>query len=237
MQGGEGADDQQHSHIHCFLLRKSRIYFPDQAYLSSAPSDNRCDIEADAFCVASTKEEIMKHRTLSLSLGVVAMAGIAFAQAPEAPKPGPEHKALGYFAGKWTSEGEMKPGPYGPGGKMTSQDTCEWFSGGFQLVCRSQGKGPMGPMTSMGVLAYNPQDKAYTYYGIDSMGTSELAKGAKSGKTWTFTSKSYMEGQAFNSRYTIVETSPTSYTFKWDTSSDGTKWSTMMEGTTTKSST
>jgi Protein of unknown function (DUF1579) len=181
------------------------------------------------------QEEIMKPQTLSLSLGVVAMVGIAFAQAPESPKPGPEHKALSYFAGQWTSEGEMKAGPYGPGGKITSQDACEWFSGGFQLVCRSQGDGPMGPMTSMGIITYSPQEKSYTYYGIDSMGTSELAKGARTGKTWAFTSTSNVGGQTFKSRYTMVETSPTSYTFKWDTSPDGGKWSTMMEGTATKS--
>jgi hypothetical protein len=129
----------------------------------------------------------------------------------------------------------MKPGPFGPGGKMTSQDTCEWFSGNFHVVCRSQGKGAMGPMSSLGVITYSAPDKAYTYYGIDSMGSSELSKGTKSGGTWTFTSKSHMGGQAFNSRYTIVETSPTAYTFKWDTSEDGTKWSTVMEGKATKS--
>jgi hypothetical protein len=183
------------------------------------------------------KGKIMRSHILSLSLGLVTMLGIALAQAPDSPKPGPEHKALNYFAGKWTSEGEMKPGPYGPGGKITSQDTCEWFSGGFQLVCRSQGKGPMGPMSSMGVLTFNMQEKAYTFYGIDSMGANELAKGDKSGKTWTFTSTSNVGGETFQSRYTMVETSPTSYTFKWDTSPDGSKWSTMMEGTATKSGT
>ena len=92
-------------------------------------------------------------------------------------------------------------------------------------------------MKVLGVLAYNPADKAYTYYGIDNMGMSELSKGEKSGKTWTFSSKSQMEGQAFHSRYTMTETSPTSYTFKWDTSPDGSKWTTVMEGKSTKAGT
>jgi uncharacterized protein DUF1579 len=180
----------------------------------------------------------MRNQALKVCLGVMATAGIALAQeqrSPQMPKPGPEHKAIAYFEGKWTSEGEMKAGPHGPGGPMTSQDTCEWFKGGFQLVCRSEGKGPGGPMTSMGILTYSAADKAYTYYGIDSSGMSELSKGSKSGNTWTFTSKSAMHGQTFNSRYTIVETSPTAYTFKWDTSPDGTKWETMGQGKTTKS--
>lgn len=170
------------------------------------------------------------------SLAIVAFGTVALAQAPPAPKPGPEHKALGYFAGRWTSEGDLKPGPLGPGGKMTSSDSCEWFAGGFQLVCRGQGKGPMGPMTSLGVIAYSAADKAYTYYAIDSMGMSELSTGSKSGNTWTFTATSNVGGQTFKSRYTAVETSPTAYTFKWETSPDGTKWSTLFEGKATKAS-
>lgn len=180
----------------------------------------------------------MKNQTLALGLGVLATVSTALAQTPPAaPKPGPEQKTLAYFAGKWTTEAEMKPGPFGPGGKMTSQDNCEWFTGGFQLVCRGQGKGPMGPLSSLGIITYSQPDKMYTYYGIDNNGMGELSKGTKSGNTWTFTSKSQMDGQAFHSRYTMVESSPTSYTFKWDTSPDGTKWSTMMEGKATKAGT
>jgi hypothetical protein len=156
------------------------------------------------------------------------------AGAPAAPKPGPEVKALGYFAGRWTSESELKPGPLGPGGKMTGTDKCQWFAGGFQLVCRSEGNGAMGPMTSMGIMSYNVADKAYSYYGIDSMGTAEISTGSKKGNTWSFSANSTVNGQAFRSRYTVVESSPTSYTFKWETSPDGSKWSTLMEGTSTK---
>ena len=169
-----------------------------------------------------------------LVFGCGALLAFATAQAQDAPKPGPEQKALGYFAGKWTSEGEMKPGAFGPGGKMTSVDTCEWFAGGFQLVCRGQGSGAMGKMTTLGVIAYSPVEKSYTFYGIDSMGMTDYSKGKKSGNTWTFTSKADMQGKPVHSRYTMVEASPTSYTYKWDMSEDGTKWSTVMEGKSTK---
>jgi hypothetical protein len=166
-------------------------------------------------------------------VGLVALVAVTLAQAP-APKPGAEQKALGYFVGKWTSEGELKAGPLGSGGKMTGTDNCEWFTGGFQVVCRGEGQGPMGTMTSLGVMAYSGPDKAYTYYGIDNLGSSELAKGRKSGATWTYTSTSSVSGQTFQSRYTIVEMPPASYTFKWESSPDGTKWSTLAEGKATK---
>ena len=176
----------------------------------------------------------MNKQILVLGCSAMLAFATALAQAGEAPKPGPEQKALGYFAGKWTSEGEMKPGPFGPGGKMTSTDACAWFAGGFQLECRGTGSGAMGSMTTLGIITYNPVEKAYTFYGIDSTGMADYSKGKKDGKTWTFASKSEMNGKAFHSRYTMVEGSPSSYTYKWDMSEDGTKWTTMMEGKSTK---
>src|ERR687894_2577906 len=80
---------------------------------------------------------------------------VAAAQGQQPPKPGPEHKRLGFFVGTWKGEGEMKPGPMGPGGKMTSTDTCEWFEGRFAVVCRYEGKGPMGPSKGLGILGYS----------------------------------------------------------------------------------
>lgn len=174
----------------------------------------------------------MRTKIIVVAGSLLLTFGAALAQ--DAPKPGPEQKTLGYFAGKWTSEGELKPGPFGPGGKLSSVDNCEWFAGGFQLVCRGQGSGVMGTMTTLGVIAYNPTEKTYTFYGIDSTGMTDYSKGKKSGNTWTFTSKSEMNGKAFQSRYSMVEGSPTAYTYKWEMSEDGTKWTTVMEGKSTK---
>ena len=153
----------------------------------------------------------------------------------EMPKPGPEVKKLSYFVGNWTSEGEMKENPFGmPAGKFTSNDKCEWFTGGYQVVCHTTGKSPMGAMHSIGILSYNVNDKEYTYYGIDSMGMAEASKGNVSGDTWTYTADEKMGGKTFHGKYTIMTSSPDSYTFKYETSEDGQKWSTMMEGKATK---
>jgi hypothetical protein len=176
----------------------------------------------------------MKTHLVAWTMAVAVLGTVARAQAPAAPTPGPEHNALAFFAGKWTSEAELKPGPLGPGGKMKGSDDCQWFAGRFHIVCRGEGQGPMGSMTSLGVMTYSAADKGYTYYGIDSLGTSELSTGTKSGNTWTFTATSRYGGQTFKSRYTIVETSPSSYTFKWESSPDGTTWSTLAEGKATK---
>ena len=65
------------------------------------------------------------RRTIAVVVLVVTSSlGSLAAQAPP-QKPGPEHKKLEYFVGKWTSTGEMKASPFGPAGKITSSDTCE----------------------------------------------------------------------------------------------------------------
>jgi Protein of unknown function (DUF1579) len=151
-------------------------------------------------------------------------------------KPGPEHQRLGYFVGKWTSEGDMKPGPMGPGGKITSTDSCEWFEGRFAVLCRYDGKGPMGPSKGLGVLGYSTEEKVYTYYGVDStpMAMTSIPRGTVQGNTWTYTDEGMMGGQKVKSRVTLTELSPTSYTFKMEIQGPDGKWATAMESKNTK---
>ncbi len=150
------------------------------------------------------------------------------------PKPGPEVKKLAYFAGQWTSEGEIKANPMMPAGKMTSSDNCTWYPGAFFVVCNSKGTGPMGAITSMGLLGYNTEEKTYTYYGIDSSGHGSGGNGTTDGKTWVYTSEEKMGGKTMYGRYTIGDLTPDSYTFKWDMSQDNKTWSTVMEGKSTR---
>jgi hypothetical protein len=180
-----------------------------------------------------------KREMLAVSIGLVLLSGVVLAQTAgqgQAPQPTAEHKKLGYFVGKWTSEGDLKPNPWMPGGKYTSTDTCEWFEGGFALLCRSEGKGPMGPTKSVYILGYSTEEKAYTYYGIDNspMTMASVPKGTVQGDTWTFNDEAKMGGKMVKSRYSIKEASPTSYSFKWESVGDDGSWKTVMEGKSTK---
>ena len=181
----------------------------------------------------------MKHlKTAVLVVSILvtaALSALAEEKKMEMPKPGPEVKKLAYFVGTWTTEGELKENPFGmPAGKMTSTDKCEWFTGGYSVVCHSTGKGPMGAMHGIGILGYNTEDKVYTYYGVDNSGYAGLSKGKIDGNFWVFTSDEKMGGKAFHGRYSMDTASPDSYTFKYETSEDGQKWTTVMEGKTTK---
>jgi hypothetical protein len=64
---------------------------------------------------------------------------IAAQEQPPAPKPGPKHAKLAYFARKWVSEAEVKPSAFGPGGKFTSTESCEWLPGKFAVLCQCEG--------------------------------------------------------------------------------------------------
>lgn len=180
----------------------------------------------------------MKRFKLAVLLisGLLAAAVAAHAQEKKAgpPKPGPEVKKLAYFAGTWTSEGEIKANPIMPAGKMTSTDVCTWYSGGFHVVCNSKGSGPMGKMSGLGIMGYNTEEKVYTYNGIDNSGHLDSAKGTTDGKTWSYTSEEKMGGKSIYGRYTISDLQPDSYSFSWAMSEDNKAWSTVMEGKATR---
>ena len=161
------------------------------------------------------------------------LAAVAVAQM-EAPKPGPELKKLDVFAGSWTLDGTMKPGMMGPGGSMTENEKCAWMEGGFYLVCHADYKGSMGSGVEMSVMGYSSEDKAYTYREFSSTGEFVDSRGKLDGDTWTWTNDEKMSGMSMKGRFTIHMTSAASYTFVFDMSQDGTKWSTLMEGKASK---
>ncbi len=175
-------------------------------------------------------------RALTLALlAVIIFAEAVWAQAPpKMPKPGPEQKKLAYFIGHWNTEGELKPGPMGPGGKFTSTDHNTWLPGGFFVAFHSDGSTPMGASHEIAIMGYNSEEKVYTYDGFDNMGEHDVSKGTLEGDTWTWNSESKMGGQVMKGKFTIKEVSPTEYTFKYEWSTDGNTWTTGVEGKSTR---
>jgi hypothetical protein len=178
----------------------------------------------------------MKSAFTRLAVGVVASLASVQLAAAQAPKPGPEHQRLGYFVGRWTTEGDVQPGPMGPGGKVASTEDCEWFEGGFAVVCRSDGKTPMGPSKSIGILGYSPEEKVYTYYAVDNSGMTMagVPHGTVQGDTWTYNDESMMGGKKVKGRVTIKELSPTSYSFKMEFQGPDGNWTPAVEARSTK---
>jgi len=185
------------------------------------------------------KEEIMRVPR-SLVVPIIALvvfsSTVGFAQdTPAAPQPSAEHKVLEEWVGSWAGSGEMKPGPFGPGGTMTWTEDCSWFGEGkFHVVCKSEGSGPMGPSIGLGILGYHPDKKVYTHYGVDSTGWAGLSEGTRSGDSWKFTNKDTMGGKTYHGRFEITMVSAKEMRFSWEMSEDGKNWIEMMAGTSKK---
>ena len=173
-------------------------------------------------------------RSLAILVATLLLAAVAFAQMG-APKPAPELKKLDYFLGTWTSEGDAKPGPMGPGGKFSTSGNGKWMDGGFFLVIQSDFKSAaMGNAAGTAYMGYNADEKVYTYDEFNTMGENVHSKGTVDGDTWSWTNDMKMGPQTMKGRYSMKILSPTSYTYKFEMSPDGTKWDTVMEGKATK---
>lgn len=109
------------------------------------------------------------------------------------------------------------------------------MDGGFFLTSHSDFKCAMGDGTGLAVMGYNAEDKVYTYDEYNSVGDAKHSKGTVDGDTWTWTSDGKMGAQTMKARFTMKILSPASYSFKYEMPEDGTNWSTLMDGKSTKS--
>ena len=178
------------------------------------------------------------NRSVIVSICFLALSIGSFAQAPTASRieiTPPEVQRLAYYLGTWRGEGEAKSGPFGPAGKLSSTTTCEWFAGGFHLVCRGEESGPTGKRTFLNIKAYDEKAKAYTEYGISSRGESEYQTGGFIvGNKRTFVFNIDVEGKPTKLRYTELQVSPTLFTYQAEASIDGGPWTVIAEGKVTK---
>jgi hypothetical protein len=175
------------------------------------------------------------RRVSTITVFLTLLVAIAVSAQAQMPTPGPELKKLDFLAGSWTSDGDIKPGPMGPGGKMSITEHIEWMEGGFFLVSHSNFKGgAMGNGSGTSYFGYDTNDKVYTYDEFNSMGEAEHSKGTVDGDTWTWNSDEKMGGMTMKGRFIMKVLSPTSYSFKFDMSQDGTTWTTVMDGKATK---
>jgi hypothetical protein len=171
----------------------------------------------------------MRWSGMILAAGMV-LAAAAMAQ-ESTPKPAPEHKKLDVLVGSWILEGDVKPSSMGPGGKVTENEKCEWMEGGFFLICHVDFKSATsGNGSGLSVIGYSISDKAYTYREFNSWGEFEDSRGSLDGDTWTWTSDEKMGDAVMKGRFTMKFTSPAAYTFTYEMSSDGAKWTAVVDG-------
>ena len=177
----------------------------------------------------------MAAAVAALGIACAARAAEPEDKKAEAPKPSPEVDKLGYFLGPWTSEGVLKDGPLGPGGPTQGREVCRWMPGRFFIGCMIETKTPAGLMQIQGIYGWDAEKKVYRWWSFDNLGHSETAAGTLKDDVWTWKGSDKMGGKLIHSRYTVTVTSPTTQTFKWETSEDGKTFTTAAEGKSTKS--
>ena len=169
------------------------------------------------------------------SVAVILICGftaLSLAQAPPAPpKPGPEHKKLEYFLGKWTVEGVIKANEFVPAGKTVSTETCTLGPGGFYSESRAEG----GQLpTRLAIMTYDSNAKVYTSYYFNNVGLVGTATGSVNGNTWTWMEEDKFAGNAIKGRATITMSSPTQYTMQYEMADEKGGYTTILEGKATK---
>jgi hypothetical protein len=151
------------------------------------------------------------------------------------PQPAPQLRKLDYFTGTWRLEGEVKPGPLGPGGKLTETDRNHWMQGGFFLVVRSEFTiSSVGSGTGVAYMGYDSYENVYTYDEFNSMGDAIHSKGTFNRDTWTWSGERKTQSGIAKTRWIVKIVSASSYDFTFETSSDGNTWNTVMAGKATK---
>jgi Protein of unknown function (DUF1579) len=168
-------------------------------------------------------------------VSVFVLLGLSVVSAQDGmPKPGPEHAKLAYFVGKWTSEGELKPSSYGPAGKFTFTETCDWLTGNFALECRSDGQMSNLSVKGMSVMSYDPGEGKYVYFESNNMGENTYSKGTVEGDTWTWTNESQMNGKTLHSRFTLKRVDDNTATYKYEIGAGSDPLAIVMEGKQTR---
>src|SRR5512138_3826283 len=136
----------------------------------------------------------MKRLLIVVLLALVAPRAFAQAQPVQPPKPGPEVQRLAFMLGSWQDEVEIRQSPLGPARKESGTTNCEWFTGSFQMVCRSESHDATGKSASMSITAWDVARKTYVGFGMGSNGFVIQNTGQVSGNTWTFTTEAPAPG-------------------------------------------
>jgi hypothetical protein len=89
-----------------------------------------------------------------------------------------EEGMLDFFVGDWHNAGQVVPGPFGPGGKVTGSTTYQWGVGGKWLLYTSQLDLPgLGRYEVHGGVTFNSQGRRYDAFAANSLGNLMIYRG------------------------------------------------------------
>jgi hypothetical protein len=141
----------------------------------------------------------MNARCLASVVLFASLSSLARAQAPELPKPTPEHEALSKEVGVWDGEASVWMSPDAPPEKSQGVETNKML-GKFWLVSEYEGEMMGAKFTGRMNLGYDPVKKKYVGVWVDSISPHlQTVEGdyddATRTLTMTMTGTDFMTGQ------------------------------------------
>lgn len=149
----------------------------------------------------------------------------------ETPRPSQEHRRLSAFAGTWIGEETIHPSPWDPwGGPAVGRTEARMDLDGFYLITDYvEERDGHVRFRGHGVYGWDPVGACYTMSWFDSMG---LDGGIRAAGHWVGDTLTFERSQGeVTARYVYQLEGEGRYTFRIETSADGTTWRVFMEGT------
>ena len=147
-------------------------------------------------------------------------------------------KKLRYLDGSWILTGELKAGPWGRPGKFTRTERNSWQEKDWSLVSHWTEDQPTGVVSGRTKIEYDGKSKGYVFHEAGPGGGKQVGTGTLDANTGTWTWLGHTRlanGKAVQSRWTVHPISAASYRFLLEIASPGSKWTTVLRGTGTKS--
>ncbi len=138
------------------------------------------------------------------------------------PNPGPAHKRLEVFIGRWNTEGLTKEGQFGPATKIIGVDTYEWLEGGFFLVHRVDVQMGDDEVKGIEIIGYDDAKQTYHTYSFDNQGNNAIYEARVLNGIWNFAGESERATVEFSE-------GGNSITGKWERLGDDSNWHPWMD--------
>jgi hypothetical protein len=147
--------------------------------------------------------------------------------------PGPEHKRLGAFLGRWHTTGEVAATESEPAAEVDAIDTYEWYPGEFFLVHHADGRVGDSPIRSLEIIGYDPERQCYFAPFFDSTGGSGTEELRLQDDTWTWRGSNVM-GVKEHRCIAVFSKDGRTIRARHERSDDGERWAKWMDVTLRK---
>jgi hypothetical protein len=151
--------------------------------------------------------------------------------ANQPPKPGPAHRRLGVFIGRWINEGRTVASADAPSVKILTSDVYEWAPGGFFV--HHYAYGLVGDLSGGGIeiIGYDAARDTYSSHFFDSQGNVVVSDLTFRDGVWTWTGP--WAGEMHRATSVFSDDGKTQACLH-ERSVDGVTWEPSMEVTLTK---